>query len=259
MFWKKKIKDKLVSTERAELPTIDTGIFRLSCAGIDLRRAVLDWRDKHTENVELHLTREFKTLCSTLDEVIEKMTYRELFFQNSFGKERLEPILKEWVEREATSIMDSARKDLSAVLVHNLEYCEHGAALKHKEDNEHYADAAFAAAATGAGLAAIPAATVFSVASAGGIAGIFGITVISWPVVAIGTAVAGVLLMLGVHKATNVKPRALSRYRKAVHKTIEVQVLGSDGDNESLRQRLQSYISNTANMLVTEIDNGHTF
>lgn len=254
MFWVVKKTHKLDSIESAELSIIERRICRSTFENIDLRRAVLDWRDRHIENVELHLTGEFKVLCNALDEQIEKMKFWDLFSQNAFGKEHLEPIYKDWVGQEVTNIIGSARKDLFAVLAHALEYCEHGAAskleaLKQEESKGYYTSVAVTAAAR---FVAIPAVTVFSVISVVGIAGIFGLA-------AIGAAVAGVLLMLGVHKAASIKPRALTRYREAVMKALKEQVLGSDSDNESIRRRLQSYISNTAENIIMEIGKGNTF
>jgi len=255
MFWRKNKKtDKLDSTEGAELSVLAANVCQAKYADLDLRRNVLDWRDQHIENAELHLARELTSLYSALDEQTEKMSISDLFTQKKFGKEHCEPVYKNWVEREVAHLVNTAQKDLSTVFIQALEFGEQSTVLNHEEDSGHYTDAAIAAAATTAGLAAIPAVVTFSMASAGGIIGIFGITTVAWPVVAIGVATIGGLLALGGYKAADLKSSAIARYRKSIRTAIEEQVLGYNSKKDSIRQRLQSYIDNTAEQILLEID-----
>ena len=254
MFWKRKKIYTLDSTESTQLSNVESTICQAKYANLDLRRAVLDWRDQHIETVELHLARELTCLYSALDKQSDKMSVRDLFKQKRFGKEHFEPIYKDWVEREVTHLVTAAQKDLSAVFTHALEFGEQEAALNHEVGSAHYTDAAIAAAATGVGLAAIPAVAAISAVSAGGIMGFLGLSAISWPVVAIGVASIGALLALGGYKAAGLKSRAISRYRKSIRKVIDEQVLGYDSEKDSIRQRLQSYIDNTAKKIIMEID-----
>lgn len=255
MFWKKNKKEEtLDSNISAELSIAEANICRAKYANLDLRRAVLDWRDHHVENVELHLARELTSLYSALDEQTENMSISDIFTQKEYSKEHFEPIYKNWVEREVAHLVTAAQKDLSAVFTHALEFGEQGADLDHEESSGHYTDAAIAVAATGAGLAAIPAVTTISVASAGGIMGFLGITTVAWPVVAIGVVAIGGLLALGGYKAADLKESAISRYRNAIRKAIEEQVLGYDSEKDSIRYRLQSYIGKTGEKIILEID-----
>ena len=93
-----------------------------------------------------------------------------------------------------------------------------------------------------------------SVVSAGGILGFFGVTVIFWPVVAAGLATVGTLMALGGYKVTSLKSRVIRRYRKAIKKSIDDQVLGYESDQVSIRQQLQSNIQHTAEKIIMEID-----
>ena len=259
MFWNKN-KNKPDFTDNAGLVRSKTRIYQPLATSMDLRRAVLDWRDKHGKNAELHLAREITSLHNALDEQISKMGYKDFFFTSGkFGRECLEPIYRDWVSREVTYVMNAAQKDLYAVVDRALEYSEHSTAMENSGHQGHYADIAIAASATAAGLAAIPAVATFSMTSAGGVLGLLGVTVASFPVILFGTAMVGLLLALGGYKALGVRPRALSRYQKIVREKINKQVLGYDGSDDSVRHRLQSHITNTAENIIMEIDSDNTF
>ena len=255
MFWNKKRKTStLKTTESVKLSNIESSICHAKYANLDIRRAVLDWRDNHIENVELHLTRELSNLYCSLDEQTDKMSFRDLVKQKNFGKNHLDPIYKEWVKREVDYLVNTAQKDLSVVFTHALVIGEQTDALDYKESSGHYTDAFIAAAATGAGLAAIPAVATFSIVGVGGIMGFLGATTVVWPVVAIGVATIGGLLALGGYKAAGLKSRAISRYRKDIRKAIEKQVLGDGSEKDSIRQWLQTHIHITAETIISEID-----
>ena len=251
---KKKKTDAPGATKSDALPSAATKICHAKYANLDLRHAILDWRDKHLENVELHLTRELPSLYSALDEQTDKMSIIDIFKQKEYGKEHLEPIYREWVEREVTHLVNVAQKDLSTVFASALEFAGQGAAMDYEESSGHYTDAAIAVLATGIGLAAIPEVAAISVVTAGGILGVFGATTVVWPVLAIGAAAIGGLLVLGGYKATALKSSAISRYRIAVRKAIEQAVLGRCSEKDSICERLQSYIGNTAEKILLEID-----
>jgi hypothetical protein len=189
-----------------------------------------------------------------LEQQLEAMSMRDLFNQVSFGKGRIEPIYKEWVTREVTQLTRSAQDDLSTIFVHALEFGEHGGALDQQSDSGHFTDAALAAAAVGAGIAVIPTFATMSVVSVGGIMGLLGATTIALPVAAMGVATVGTLLALGGYKAASLKSRAIRRYRNAITRSIEGQVLGSGIDRDSICQRLQLYIEQTAAKIIMEID-----
>ncbi len=243
-----------MSTVNVELSSVETNICHTKYANLDIRRAVLDWRDQHTENVELHLARELSRLYSALDEQTNIMTIRDLLALKKYGKEHIEPIFKDWVEQEVVYLVNSAQKDLSAIFTHALEFGDLCSTLNQDTNNDHYADAAIASAATGAGLAAIPVVTTFSITSAGGIMGFLGATMIAWPVVVAGMTTILVLLALGGYKAVSLKTHAIAKFQKKTKEEIEKQVLGYSIENDSIRQRLQIYIGKTAENIIREID-----
>lgn len=254
-FWKKNRKtDEHKSIVSAEPTNVEINICHSKYVNLDIRRAALDWRDEHIENVELHLVSELTRLFKAMDEQIDRMSIKDLVTQKKFGKEHLGSLYNDWVEQEVEYLVKTAQKDLLAVFSHVLEYSEEGTVLNHEEKCVRYSDGVIAAVSTAAGLSVIPTVLASSVVSAGGIMGFLGATVIVWPVVAIGAVVIGGLLVLGGYKATALKSRAISRYRKGIRKVIEEKVLGYDNKKNSIRQRLQSYIDKTAKKIILEID-----
>lgn len=255
MFWKKKKKAEIPqASESTALSAAVTTACHAKYANLALRRSILDWRDRHTENAELHLSRELSTLYSSLDEQLEKMSVRDLFTSKSYGAEHFEPIFTSWIEREATHIISAAQNDLASAFSRSLEMGQLADSLDHQEGKEHYTDVAIAAAATGAGLAAIPAVATMSIVSTGGVLGFLGATVAAWPVVALGVVAVGGLLALGGYKAADLKTSAIARFRKSMRNAIKEQVLGSDVGNPSICERIQRYIDATAEEILLEID-----
>ncbi|PLW68446.1 hypothetical protein [Pseudohalioglobus lutimaris] len=224
-------------------------------ANLDLRRAILDWRDKHIEKVELHLGRELTTLFNSIDAQLEQLSARELILDGkNIGKKHIEPIYLEWVEREVQELINDAGKDLSSIFTHALSFQKLATSFDHNENSKPYLDATLAAGATGAGLAAIPVFASLSSVSAGGLLGMIGATAVSWPVMLAGVATAGALVSFGGYKAANLKSKAVSRYRDTSRKFITQQILGDRAATNSIRKNLQAHISEAATTILKEID-----
>lgn len=255
MFWNKnRSSDANKSDVSVKLSNIETNICHTKYANLDIRRAVLDWRDQHVENVELHLLSELPRLYSALDEQTEKMSIQDIIKLKKYGKERIEPIFNDWVEQEVIYLIGSAQRDLSTIFTHALEYSDLGATLNQDTNSGHYTDATIAVAATGLGAAVVPVVTTFSITSVGGIMGAFGVTAIAWPVVIAGMTTILLLLALGGYKAVGLRARAIAKFRRKTQNEIENQVLGYNNEKDSIRRRLQLYIGKSAEIIISEID-----
>ena len=238
-----------------ELSDQATEVCHERLANLDVRRSVLDWRDRHLENTELQLRRELLTLFGSIDKQLEKMTIAETFFhEKKFSKENIEPIYLAWVEREATKIINDAQKDLRSIFSHALDFEIDETTLEQSETSGRYTDAAIAAAATGAGMAAIPVFAGMSMVSAGGVLGFIGITTISWPIAALGITTVGGLLAVGGYKSADLKSKASSRYRDKVFAFINDQVLGGVNSETSVSQNIQAHIKKATTTILAEID-----
>lgn len=254
MFWKKWLSKEQQPAAVEIMPDFAIEACHGRFSNLDLRRAVLDWRDHHIEVVETHLTRELYSLYSLLDQQFEKMAIKDLFKQKAFGERYLEPIYKEWIAQETGVLIQSAQKDLAGLFAHELEYSESQSEWAQAAEGSAVTDAALTAALTGAGIAAIPSFATMSVVSAGGIMGFLGATTVALPVVAVGVAVTGSLLALGGYKAASLRSRGVNRYREAVKRSIQQQLLGGGTNQESICHRLQRYIQDTSVTIIRKID-----
>jgi hypothetical protein len=256
MFWRKRRKPK-ADQQRPELKLTEqsTEVCHTKFANLDLRRAVLDWRDKHIEKVELHLGRELTTLFNSIDVQLEQLSARELIFDSkNIGGNHIEPIYLEWAEREVQELIDDARKDLSSIFTHALSFQKLETSFDQNENSKPYLDATLAASATGAGLAAIPVFASLSSVSAGGLLGMIGATAVSWPVMLAGVATVGALVSFGGYKAANLKSKTVSKYRDTSRKFITQQVIGDREARNSISKNLQAFISEAATKILEEID-----
>lgn len=219
-----------------------------------LRKEILNWRDKHTEAVDAHLKRELVFLFNAIDKEIDEVPFREVLrVRQSWAKEHIEPLFRQWVEREAGHLISDAQKDLRAICDHIYEYKKAIPALDHGKGLGQSPEATMAAAGIGGGLLAIPVFASMATVSAGGLLGVIGLTTISWPIAVAGFAVVGGLLAFGGQKAAGLKDSAKNRYRRKIQESITRQVLGADDFSDSIRQRLHNYIVKTASAARREV------
>ncbi len=223
---------------------------------IHLRRQLLDWRDKHVENVYHHLNREIGLLLNELDQKIEKMTLADIFKSDLYTKKHLQPIYTQWIENEVFLLNDVAQDDLNQIYQHTLKYQESENNLKHQKDTGSVKEAGVAAFSAGAAIIAIPTIVSLSTAtvSAGGFLGLVGVTttVISWPIALAGITVVGGLFAFGGNKAANLKSNAIKQYKKKVRASIQERIIYNK-NKDSVCQRVQAKIEEVTNTLLSEL------
>ncbi len=220
--------------------------------GIFLRRQLLDWRDKHIENIHHHLNREISLLFDELDNEIDKMGITDIYSSEDYTKKYLEPIYLRWIENEVSRLLSTAQSELNPIRQHALEYQKYDNSLKHKEGVNSIQDTATALISTGAGIAVIPTVVSTATISAGGLMGLLGVTAVSLPVAVVGVAIVGSLLAFGGNKASNLKSNAIKRHKKKIRKSIQELVIYNKTRN-SICQCLQAQITEVTRTLLIEI------
>lgn len=212
-----------------------------------IRRQLLDWRDKHVENIDRHLKKEMVFLLNELDREIAKIKLPAIFKNNAYTKKHLQPIYSRWLDHEASVLINAAQSELNEIYQHSIDFQQSTDRIKHNKDTGSVIDAVSAVVSTGTAIAAVPAIT--STVSVGGILGLLGVTttVVSWPML----IVAGGLLAFGGNKVTNLKSDAIYRYKKQIHHFIKERVI-SNKANDSVCQRLQAHIEQVASTLINE-------
>ena len=223
---------------------------------IHLRRQLLDWRDKHIEEVHHHLSREIFLLFNELDQKIRTMTITDTFKSDIYTKKHIQPIYARWIESELSLLNNAAQTDLNKIHQHILDYQQSEHNLKHQNDKGSIVDAKVVAFSVGTAAAVIP--TLISLStttvSAGGFLGLLGVTttVISWPVTLVSiTAVSGLIIVSG-NKAINIKSKAVMRYKNKIQTSIQDRVIYNKA-NDSICQCFQAKIEEITNLLLSEL------
>ncbi|GAB2518649.1 hypothetical protein [Microbulbifer agarilyticus] len=211
---------------------------------IDVRRAILDWRDQYTEEAELQLRSEFMQLVKTFESVMEQASIRDLLDKN-FSKDHLESLYLDWQEREVNRFLQRAEKGMKSILVTQLRFSDQEAAAFEDSSSGGVFDLLLPTAAAGIGVAALPSVGAASMVSAGGLLGVFGVTTISWPILLSGLAVSTALVSTGVIKGAKLKDKLRERIRNRVEQQLTIQILG-DGNGSSLVENIQKYVHDVA-------------
>lgn len=224
---------------------------------LKMRRDILDWRDKYLVLVESHFEKHLSGLLKKVDMEIERLANRGLTLR-IFEKRvwsNTDRLFTSWGNAQVEAILAQAQSDLSTrmtvhqKLSHNEQYL--GVHPSYDDSN----DTVLSVASISAGAVAIPAVASMSTVSAGGIAGFFGATVIAWPVVLVGGAIALGLMRFGAMKQRNqVKVGAAAEAFKTRYRVmIRKQVLCNKASKASMCGHLQMYIDQTANTLLEDI------
>ena len=220
-----------------------------------LRRQILDWRDKHIENIDHHLNREIIFLFNELEQKIQKMSIKDIFKSDAYTK-RLQPIYTRWLENELQILINTAQVDLNQTCEHTFEYINTSNNLDYKNDNGTLVDATKVVLSTGAAISAVPSflSLLTTTVAAEGILGILGATttIINWPIALAGITVIGGLAALGGNKATKLKVDAINRYKKTIRKNLYDRVIYNK-TNDSVCQSLQIKIEEISSALLREL------
>ena len=224
-----------------------------------LRRPVLDWRDRHVKEVEMHLRRELESLYGDLDEELENLRFRDLWSRRArenFTNKYLQPILKNWVEEEVEHLWENALGDLFSIIsAHAFDPNDSATEFPHEDITDHYREAIMALLATALGIAGIRVVSALSVVPAAGILGLLGVTTISLPIAIAGGFILGILVSTGVNRML-ILPRVRKKWSIMVKDSVEKQILGDQttGKTDSVCSRLQHQIKKIAKSILNKID-----
>lgn len=220
-----------------------------------LRRQILDWRDKHSENIDHHLNREIIFLFNELEQKIQQMSLKDIFKSDAYTK-KLKPIYTRWIENEVSMLINDAQVDLNKLRRYTVEYFNEANHIDSKNDNENIIDATAAVLSTGAAIYAIPSVLSFLTTrvAAQGVLGILGstTTVVSWPIAMTGITIVAGMLAFGGNKATNLKSNHINRYKKAIRTSLYNRIIYNKA-NDSVSQSLQMKIEEISNTLLREL------
>jgi hypothetical protein len=220
-------------------------------SALQLRRQILDWRDKHYLSIYRYLSAELAFLFESIDEVLNEFTISDTFKSEAFFKTRIEPIFDQWVQQESEKLLNDAEQELNQIIQHVIERDNDPTVLQYQNNTATLGDALSAGLKTVAGLIATAFTATSATVSAGGVAGLLGATVISWPVVLVGGSLAFGLSYLGIGKSMNIMD-AKNQLRQSTQDTITKRVIYNK-DKNAVCQLLQNRIFEVSNTLIKEL------
>jgi hypothetical protein len=219
---------------------------------IALRRKVLDWRDKHLTEIELHLMKELPFLMRKIDGELENLsTFDSTSGMGKVNQNIIQPMFNKWVEQQRHILLKNAETELQKI--HDTVLCQAGvnSDIDSHFNQTHISDA-FAGAALGVGgIVLVPVVSSASVVSVGGLLGLVGVTTLSLPVAVVGGLAAVSMLALGGRKFLTIKRNAQFKYRQNIGKKIDEFVF-SKGNNKTkgLSFQLQSSITAASEQII---------
>ena len=219
-------------------------------SALQLRRQILDWRDKHYINIYRYLSAELAFLFESIDEVLDEFTISDTFKSEAFFKTRIEPIYDQWVQQESDKLLNDAEQELNQIIQHVIERDNDPTILQYQNDTATEGDAVTAGLSTVAGLIATVFTASSATVSAGGLAGLLGATVISWPVVLVGGSVAVILSYFGGKESMNIMD-AKNQLRQSTQEIIRKRVIYNK-EKDAVCQLLQNRIFEVSNTLIKE-------
>lgn len=202
---------------------------------VEIQKAeVLDWWEDQQEFTSEALVDRVPALLFQIDQKIEEMPATALIRRGRFYREKILPLLDQWLQKTRGELTHELEEALNASL-HTVEGPNNHDAWSYSD----YAAAGSAIAVSAAPLAAIP---LFIGATVGGIVG-FGATPILVPAAVVLT---GTSLLFGAQFGGTAVRSLKARYRLKMHEEICALVFGNPNEPSvgSLKHTLHSDLRN---------------
>lgn len=216
------------------------------------RSAVAQWLSDHTIVAARTLTQVAADLIRESDALVKEADWQSAILSPAdFVTSTIAPMVRETSEPVAVAILEDANRDLARIAQHQAVWTRSPNQDAGKaNDYGAFFDVATAAGPIAAGVAtaaAIPMAAVSTVTS--GIAWLgLGVTstVISWPVVVGGGALAGLGIATGAFNGARLQDKIYSRLRTRAREYITASLLGGDEANPSILIQLTTQFERVA-------------
>jgi len=219
---------------------------------IVLHRKVIDWRDKHITQIELHLMRQLPLLMTRIDRELEQLsTYDSTSGMKKVNQKIIQPLFNRWVEQQHGVLLKNAQAELQTI--HDTVLLQLGVCsdIDTLINQTHVRDSFVGAAFGVSGIALIPVVSSASIVSAGGVLGLVGVTTLSFPIAAVGGLAVLSLFVLGGNKVSSIKRNAQLKYRQDIGQKIDEFVFSKGNQNtKGLSFSLQSHITAASNNIL---------
>ncbi len=209
----------------SQQPTLDN-----SPHSIELRRAVLEWRDKHTVLATLTLNRRWQDLKPAIETKLEQVPWKSaIAAPTKYIKNEIDPLLAAELAPLAAKLVKDAHDDLSSVIEQQIEV---DPAMADRSTDEHHLETAVdlleSLVPLAGGLAMGAALPSMAVVSGTAAFGLVATSTVSVPILAGGLAIAGLAVATGAVKANQLYALRSSRMKARVASHVEQALLSVD-------------------------------
>lgn len=199
----------------------------------ETKREILAWRNKHTAEVDRKLRTAWPELELRLQNAIEAQSPLTLVKSgpNWIVSNLMQPEIEGWVARHAAPAMEDAAFELNQIVSNCIDGRTGQARVPMRADGLGAGgEAVFAAGSIVAGIGAGVAGLMLGFSSF-----LWFFTTVSWPIVIVGVAAGGLLMLFGGSKAAKLKEGIVKRFAQVFTPKIKDALIGQGYEHDGKR------------------------
>lgn len=206
------------------------------------------WRDEQTLGAAAVLNQLAADLVHSFEDELKGASWRDgLIAPAAFITTHIAPQVRDATEPVVAKIIDRANGELQRIVAHQAVWNETARHLPETDESSAaLTDVAWAAAPLAGGFAAAAAVPTMGVTTTTVFFGLMTTTAISWPVVIVGSAVAGAGIATGVLNTGRIWAKAEQRLRKRVHQHVVAVLLQGPISQPAVLEQLAALFDRTA-------------
>lgn len=208
------------------------------------KRAIDGWREEQVLRAAATLNQLAADVVSGFEKDIASATLREsLFSQQRFLADKVAPRVRSAADEVIKQLVAAANEDLGKLAQHCAVWHDRpNGTLNEQAAFDGWSDVATAGAPLAAGAAVASTLPIIGVTTTTAFFGLVTTTAISWPVVLVGGSFAGVALVTGVFKVSQLRDKFDARLRHKIHAYVVATLIkGSVASPAILEQLAQLY------------------
>ena len=212
------------------------------------RHEIDAWRDEQTLGAAAVLNQLAADLTHSFEDELKSATWKDgLVAPSAFIATRIAPEVRKTTEPIVAKIIDRANGELQRIVAHQAVWNETARHLPEADESRAaLADVAWAAAPFAGGLAAAAAVPAMGVTTTTAFFGLMTTTAVSWPIVIVGGAAAGVGIATGILNTGRIWSKAEQRLRKRVREHVVAVLLQGPPEQPAVLEQLAALFERTA-------------
>ncbi len=204
------------------------------------QREIDEWRDDYVLVAAAALNQLAADMIAESDKLVLGTTLKEgLFGQEKFIAEHIAPLVRDRAEPVITDILDRANRALMVIADHQTIWHEQPSGDQGSGGAfDGWQDVAVAAGPLAGGVAVAAAIPSMAVTTSTTFFGLVSTTIISWPVVVGGGAIAGIAIATGALNTGKIRDKAQSRLRRKVRDYVIATLINGNSKQPAILEQI---------------------